>query len=199
MPTTRSNWPAISPSASCACTTRRDPRRSSRLSTISAPTNAASRSSGSRYLPSATRSSSIPNADSATGSTAMICAGRAPAAELARPLMLSLDDVATTYGASSGDANASSTARRTSAGKRSSIRRRTRNSGRSTVTWPVPSRTPESIHCSWLPSPKLSEKISRPPPMIMADAVSSVRRSCRRRLRIASTTRTPACISQCAP
>ena len=38
MPTTRSNWPAISRSVSCACTTKREPSRSSRLSTSSAPT-----------------------------------------------------------------------------------------------------------------------------------------------------------------
>ena len=131
------------------------------------------------------------NAASAAGSTATIWAGREPAAELASPVTASFAVVATTRGATSADANASSAARRTPAGSRSSMRRLTRNPGRSMVTCPSPSRTPESIHCSWEPSPSANVKTSSAPPTIIAEAVSTVRRTWRRRLRMASSTRTP--------
>ena len=73
---------------------------------------------------------------------------RAPAAELASPLMLRRDEMATTCGAIFGDASARSASTRTVVVSRSSILRLSRNSGRSTVTCPVDVRIPESIQFS---------------------------------------------------
>ena len=75
------------------------------------------------------------------------------------------------------------------------MRRLTRYSGRSTVTWPLPIRTPESTHCSWLPSSSVNENTITTAPAIIAAAVNTVRRRWRRRLRRASTRRTRACIA----
>ena len=101
---------------------------------------------------------------------------RAPAAELASPLIPSLAEVATTCCAISGDARASSAARLTSAVSRSSIPRLNRYSGRSMVTCPLPKRTPESTHCSWLPSSIVIDQTRNAPPTTIAEAVSTVRR-----------------------